>query len=88
MGQDFLKPIDIKEGEFGEGFKPSVLDSDHPEREKAGQVVLKVLKKTASLINASLRRNADALLRKIDYRKDILWAGEQRIPEGKFALTY
>ena len=84
----FLKPIDVEESEFGEGFNPSVLDSNHLEREKASEVVLKVLKKIGSLSNSSLRRNAGALFSKIGHRKDILWGGEQRIPEGNFALTY
>ena len=87
--QVFLKPIDIKESEFGEGFNPSMLDSDYPEeRKKTREVVFKVLKIIASLINSSLPRNAVALLSKSRKRKDILWAREERLLERKVALTY
>ena len=66
-----------------------MLDSDHPEeRKKAREVVFKVLKIIASLINSSLPRNAVVLLSKSRKRKDILWAGEERLLERKFALTY
>ena len=35
LGQVFLRSIDIEEPEFWEGFNPSMLDSDCPERERA-----------------------------------------------------
>lgn len=88
MGHVYLKPTDTEEDEFGEGFDPSVLDRDHLDKEKAREAVLKVHKKMADISNASLKRNADVLLSKIGRRKNILWPGEQRIPEGKFVLTY
>ena len=49
---------------------------------------MKVLKKITDISNASLKRNADALLSKIGHRDGILWAGRQGIPEGQFSLRY
>ena len=89
MGQVYLKPMDVELGEFGAGFDPSVLDNrDDPERKSAREAVIKVMKKVVEIGgNFSLKQNADALLCKLSTDKNILWPGE-RIPEGKFVLTY
>ena len=47
MSLVFLKPIDVEEHKFGEGFNPSVLDGAHPDKEKAREVVLEILKKNS-----------------------------------------
>ena len=49
--------------------------------------MIKVMKKMVEICNFSLKRNADALLCKLGTDKNISWPGE-RIPEGKFVLTY
>ena len=72
MDQGFLKPIDIEEQEFGEGFHPSVLHRHLPEIEKTREAVLKVFKKITELSNSNLRRNFDALLSTISHRTEIL----------------
>ena len=41
-----------------------------------------------SISNSNLGQNADALLCTMSHKDDILWAGQERIPEGKFGLTY
>ena len=88
MGHVYLKPIDVKESGFVEGFDPSVLDIVDSKREEARECVLKVMKKMAEIGNLSLKRNADILLSKLMLpdSKNILWSGE-RILEGKYALT-
>ena len=53
----------------------------------AREVVIKVLKKMVAVGNSCLKRNANVLLCKLRTNKDILCPGE-RIPEGKFSLTY
>lgn len=50
MGNVHLKPIDVGEGEFGEGFNPLVLDTDSPESKRARESVIKVLKKCLMLV--------------------------------------
>ena len=50
MGNVHLKPIDVGEGEFGEGFNPLVLDTDTPESKRARESVIKVLKKCLMLV--------------------------------------
>lgn len=50
MGNVHLKLIDVGEGEFGEGFNPLVLDTDSPERKRARESVIKVLKKYLMLV--------------------------------------
>ena len=50
MGNVHLKPIHVGEGEFGEGFNPLVLDTDSPERKRARESVIKVLKKYLMLV--------------------------------------
>ena len=90
MGQVYLKPMDVELGEFGPGFDPSALDNwDDPERKSARETVIKVMKKMVEIGNFNLKRNADALLCKLglDTDKNILWPDE-RIPKGKFVLTY
>ena len=77
MSLVFLKPIDIEEHEFGGGFNPSVLDGAHPDKEKAREVVLEVLKKTVGISNSNLGQNADALLCTMSHKDDILWAGQE-----------
>ena len=51
--------------------------------------MIKVMKKMVEIGSFSLKRNADALLCKLglDTDKNILWPDE-RIPKGKFVLTY
>ena len=73
---------------LGLGFNPSVLGMDIAEKEKTREAVVKVLRKVADLSNSNLHRNTDALLATMHDTKDILWAGEEIIPKGKFALTY
>ena len=80
--------MDFELGEFGTGFNPSVLDKrNDPEWKSAREAVIKVMKKMVEIGNFSLERNADALLCKLGTDKNISWPGE-RIPEGKFVLTY
>ena len=88
MEQVLLIPIDIEECDFGEGFNPALLDSDHPDREKTRERVLTVLKKIGESSNSCLRRNADALLSKIGHREFLKEKANREFLKEKFALTY
>ena len=86
-GSVYLKTIDMEEAEFGECFDLSVLDQKDC-CSKARELVVKVLQQMLHLGNSYLKQNADLLLlSNHDHDQNVL-CPRQRIPEGKFALTY
>lgn len=63
MGHVHLNPIYVEEGEFGEGFNPSILDEqNNPEQKHSNEVVIKVLKQMVAVGNSCLKRNANAVM--------------------------
>lgn len=57
-------------------------------REKTKDAVLKQLRKVVGFSNGNLIKNADNLIAVKPTNKKAEWGGPDRVPEGRFAMSY
>ena len=57
-------------------------------RKKTKDAVLKQLRKVVGFSNGNLIKNADSLIAVKPTNKKAEWVGPDRVPEGRFAMSY
>ena len=77
-----LKPFTVNPTDFGDDFNPAEFDFNR-------SAVVNLMKKVALQSSENLKRNADVFLSTVSHDNDkLLWPGEKRTQDRKFALTY